>query len=70
VAIKDRKDKSEALKAEAMLSGAPQRNGPNMLTPEEGESILRMLSAQPEPLTPEIKRAIANFKRIKAERIL
>jgi len=68
MAIKDHKETTEAPEANTMDAGAPLRKRPIVLTAEESENLLRMLSEPPAPLSAEVKRAIANYKRIKAER--
>jgi hypothetical protein len=63
MAIKERKPTG---KATAPNNGTVRRSGPYLLTAAESASLLQSLSAPPKPLSPEVKRAIANYKRIKA----
>lgn len=45
------------------------KSGHIVLTAEERANLLHSLASPPEPLSPEMKRAIANYKRIKAMRL-
>ena len=69
MAIKDRKESEERLETIPLSVGASLPMGPIVLTAEETASLLDSFAAAPKPLSPEVKRAIANHKRIKSERL-
>jgi hypothetical protein len=69
MAIKEQTGQKKGRKAEALPVDTPQRKGPYILTPEESEHLLSSLTTPPAPLSPEMKRAIKNYKRLKAEKI-
>ena len=66
MAIKERKYSEEEPPDDISL---PKRRKPVLLTVEETASLHRSLEAKPGPLSPEINQAIANYKRLKAQRI-
>ena len=45
-----------------------KRNPPVVLSAEESASLYQSLASSPKPLSPEVKNAIANYRRIKARR--
>ena len=69
MALKEREFLNEAVSVKEICVGRPPQTGPCVLTVEESERILRNLSELPAPLSPELKQAIANYRRIKAERV-
>ncbi len=69
MAIEERKHTGKTFEETVPPVGTSQRSGPLMLTAEESASLLQSPAAPPKPLSPEVKRAIANYKRIKAERV-
>ena len=69
MAIQERKDASKTLESTGDCVGTSQKSGPILLTSEETASLLDSFTAPPRPLSPEVRRAIANYKRIKAERL-
>jgi hypothetical protein len=69
MAIKEREDADKPLESTGDCVGTSQKSGPIVLTPEETTSLLGSFAAPPKPLSPEVKRAIANYKHIKAERL-
>lgn len=54
---------------ETMSISTPTRNKPIMLTTQEVSELLDRLVPLPQPLSPEVKRASATYKRMKAARL-
>ena len=58
----------KTLKDTASGAYAHPKRGPLMLTLEEYASLCESLTALPAQLSPEVKRAAANYRRVRAER--
>lgn len=69
MAIKEREITSEPTAVPSTPPNMPAPVGPRILTKEESEALLKYLSEPPKPLTPRMKQAVENYKRIKAEKL-
>ncbi len=69
MAIKEREITSEPHTVPPTAPNMPALVGPLLLNKEQAEALLKYLSEPPKPLTPQIKQAIENYKRIKVEKL-